>query len=125
MLKRYDSCQVCSSIWLCGFSLKLIQTSRINHACPLPSVLRRRSRLLNRRQSRSFLSSQIVVTESVRQLSAKLVSNDVDTLQADQKLKIVVFDWALGGRWIQCDLRTLGDEQVTSQQEERCSAGTQ
>ncbi|KAJ0079759.1 hypothetical protein Patl1_24441 [Pistacia atlantica] len=56
-----------------------------------------------------------VVTESVRQLSAKLVSNDVDTLQGDQKLKIVVFDWALGGR----------DEQVMSQQEERCSAGTQ
>ncbi|XP_031286058.1 uncharacterized protein LOC116144765 [Pistacia vera] len=49
-----------------------------------------------------------VVTESVRQLSAKLVSNDVDTLQADQKLEIVVFDWALGDRWIQCDLRNLG-----------------
>ncbi|KAJ0078879.1 hypothetical protein Patl1_24255 [Pistacia atlantica] len=41
--------------------------------------------------------------------SAKLVLNDVDRLQEDQKLKMgIAFDWALGDRWIQCDPRNFG-----------------
>ncbi|KAJ0078878.1 hypothetical protein Patl1_24257 [Pistacia atlantica] len=90
------------------------QVSRIDHLCPLPFILRTLSKssdgpaCSNRRHS----SCSRICSQG----SAKLVPNDVDRLQEDQKLKIgVVFDWALGDRWIQCDLKNFG------QAEDRCS----
>ncbi|KAL9355846.1 hypothetical protein Peur_053816 [Populus x canadensis] len=70
-----------------------VQSSRIDHALPLPSVLKNPFKIVDgTRSSAAGNPAEIakLFPNLFGQPSAKLVPNDVDTLSSDQKLKIGV-----------------------------------
>ncbi|KAG6778463.1 hypothetical protein POTOM_014798 [Populus tomentosa] len=70
-----------------------VQSSRIDHALPLPSVLKNPFKIVDGTRSSAAGNPDEIAKlfpKLFGQPSAKLVPNDVDTLNSDQKLKIGV-----------------------------------
>ncbi|XP_011047000.1 PREDICTED: pyrophosphate--fructose 6-phosphate 1-phosphotransferase subunit beta [Populus euphratica] len=70
-----------------------VQSCRINHALPLPSVLKHPFKIVDGTRSSAAGNPDEIAKlfpNLFGQPSAKLVPNDVDTLSSDQKLKIAV-----------------------------------